>query len=88
MIFGGRIERGSEAGRMKLSLRCSDCCRAEFTVAGSGEGTHWHECGQCGRPCDVKLVCPVCMEPLSWNVIKGEPTSYCPDHGEFYIPNK
>lgn len=21
-------------------------------VAGSGEGTHWHECTKCGQPCD------------------------------------
>jgi hypothetical protein len=28
------------------------CCKVPAIVAGSDEGTHWHSCPKCGRPCD------------------------------------
>ncbi len=33
----------------------SNCCNAPMRVAGSKEGTHWHECEACGQPCDAAL---------------------------------
>lgn len=34
-----------------LSGPRSDCCKALIRVAGRGDGSHWYECTQCGKPC-------------------------------------
>jgi len=31
----------------------STCCKATFHVANDGGTTYWHECDDCGHPCDV-----------------------------------
>ncbi len=38
-------------------------------VAGSGEGTHWHECNACNQPCDgvEKFVCVHCGDEAMRN---------------------
>jgi hypothetical protein len=41
-----------EAGIPPWVLR-SNCCNAPMRVAGSGEGTHYHECVSCGHACDA-----------------------------------
>jgi len=36
----------------------SKCCGKSMTVAGSGTGegsSHWYECVECGKPCDVVI---------------------------------
>lgn len=40
--------------KAQLAALSSNCCSALVRVAGSGEGTHWHECVACGHACDVK----------------------------------
>lgn len=32
----------------------SPCCHASVKIAGSKEGTHWHECVKCGEACDPR----------------------------------
>lgn len=34
-------------------MSLSTCCSASVRIAGSGEGTHWHECSMCGGVCDA-----------------------------------
>lgn len=34
----------------------SNCCGAPMNIAGSEEGTRWHECTKCGGACDGELM--------------------------------
>ncbi len=31
----------------------STCCNAPVRLGSSDEGTNWHECTKCGKPCDT-----------------------------------
>jgi hypothetical protein len=54
------------------SLDCSPCCGEPIRVAGSDEGTHWHECSACGNSCD-----PVSVQKLGivWAAKRGPNTA-------------
>jgi len=57
----------------------SSCCRSPVRVAGTDEGTHWHECEKCGKACDVCGIELTKGEPMSEkSVAQPPPTHYYP----------
>jgi hypothetical protein len=64
----------------------SSCCGSGVRVVGGRDGTNWHECRLCGKPCDAVAcdgpACPVCRGPMGTNFDGGNGYDYCWEHGE------